>query len=114
MLFSVRSHEAFIAVPIVVGGLLALAYTASCDFRLRVDDTLLALITQDVSGVNFSTYALVSNRLSPNKCSKRAQSFGNGLGPILYPTSALSPIFLVSALLLSGGLQISMRLTRDP
>ena len=50
-----------LAVPIVVGGLLALAYTFSPDFRLRADDTLLAAFTQDVSRANLSTYASFSN-----------------------------------------------------
>ena len=51
----------FVAVPVVVGGLLILAYIASPFFRSRVDDMVVAISSQDVTGSNSSTYALISN-----------------------------------------------------
>jgi len=41
----------------VVGGL----YFASANFRVRANDTIIAIATQDVSGTNASTFALLSN-----------------------------------------------------
>ena len=41
----------------LVGGL----YFASTNFRLRANDTVVAIATQDVSGTNASTFALLSN-----------------------------------------------------
>lgn len=51
---------------IIAGGVLLAAivggvYFGSANFRLRVNDTLVAAATQDVSGTNASTFALLSN-----------------------------------------------------
>jgi hypothetical protein len=70
----------FLALPIVVGGLLALAYTFSTDFRLRADDTLLAAATQDVSRANLSTYASFSNLFVTEQVLKESPVIGKGLG----------------------------------
>ncbi len=70
----------FVAVPVVVGGLLGLAYWGSADFRLRADDTVVAALTQDVSGANLSTYALISNVFITQQVLKESPVFGNGLG----------------------------------
>jgi hypothetical protein len=70
----------FIAVPVVVGGLLSVAYASSADFRMRVDDTLLAATTHDVSATNLSTYALISNAFVTQQVLKESPLLGNGLG----------------------------------
>lgn len=69
-----------VAVPIVAGAVLALAYTASSDFRMRADDTLLALSTRDVTGANLSTFALISNVFVTQKVLEESPVIGNGLG----------------------------------
>jgi hypothetical protein len=73
-----RRH--LIAVPIVVCGLLLLAYALSPFFRLRMDDTVLAATTGDVGGSNLSTYALISNVLVTEQVFKESPLIGNGLG----------------------------------
>jgi hypothetical protein len=75
-----RRMKHLVFVPVVVGGLLGLAYSASADFRLRADDTLLALFTQDVSQSNYSTYALMSNLFVTQQVLKESPVIGNGLG----------------------------------
>jgi hypothetical protein len=70
----------FVFVPVVVGALLGLAYTVSPDFRTRAVDTLLAISTQDVSGSNYSTYALMSNVLVTQEVLKESPIIGNGVG----------------------------------
>ena len=69
-----------LAVPIVLGGLLGLIYAVSPDFRMRIDDTLLAATTEDVSGANLSTYALISNMIVTQQVLKESPLIGNGLG----------------------------------
>jgi hypothetical protein len=85
MLFLSARIRHFVAVPFIVGGLLALAYTASGDFRMRADDTLLALSTQDVSNSNLSTFALISNVFVTQQIIKESPLIGKGLGS--YPIS---------------------------
>jgi hypothetical protein len=70
----------FIAVPIAVGALLTLAYTASDYFQERADDTLKAISAQDVSGSNLSTYALMSNLFVTQQVLKESPIIGNGVG----------------------------------
>ena len=69
-----------LAVPIVLGGLLGLIYAVSPDFRMRIDDTLLAATTEDVSGANLSTYALISNVIVTQQVLKESPIIGKGLG----------------------------------
>jgi len=75
-----RRKRYIIAIPIIVGGLLALLYTTSDFFQMRVDDTLLAITTQDVSGTNVSTYALISNAFITQQVLKESPIIGNGIG----------------------------------
>lgn len=69
-----------IAVPVIVGGLATIAYTSSALVRLRVDDTLAALVTQDVSKSNLSTFALISNVIVTRQVLQESPILGNGLG----------------------------------
>ena len=69
-----------LAVPIVLGGLLGLVYAVSPDFQIRINDTLLAATTEDVSGSNLSTYALISNMIVTQQVLKESPIIGNGLG----------------------------------
>lgn len=70
----------FIAIPVVIGAILALAYSASADFRIRADDTIVALSTEDVSNANLSTFALISNVFVTQQVLKESPIIGNGLG----------------------------------
>lgn len=69
-----------LAIPIVLGGLLGLVYAASPEFQMRIDDTLLAATTEDVSGANLSTYALISNMIVTQHVLEERPIIGNGLG----------------------------------
>lgn len=69
-----------IAIPLVAGGLLGLAYASSANVKTRVDDTFFALATQDVGGSNLSTYALISNLFVTQQVLKESPVIGNGLG----------------------------------
>jgi hypothetical protein len=78
-----RKH--LLAVPVVVGGLLAVIYTSSSDFKMRVDDTLLAASSMDVTGSNLSTFSLISSALVTRQVLKESPIIGNGIGS--HPTS---------------------------
>ena len=80
MLLLTGRKRNFIAIPFVAGGLLVLAYTTSGYFRKRADDTLLAATTQDLTGANVSTYALLSNLFVTEQVFKESPIIGNGLG----------------------------------
>jgi hypothetical protein len=69
-----------LAIPVVIGGIIGLAYTYSPEVRLRVDDTLHAAVTQDVNGSNLSTFALISNVFVTRQVLKESPLIGNGLG----------------------------------
>jgi hypothetical protein len=69
-----------VAIPLVLGGIIGLAYTFSADFRLRINDTLHAALTQDLRGANFSTYAIMSNLFVTQQVLKESPIIGNGLG----------------------------------
>jgi hypothetical protein len=69
-----------VAAPIVIIGIAALAYTYSTDIRMRVNDTLRAVVTQNVIGANSSTYALISNIFVTRQVLKESPLIGNGLG----------------------------------
>jgi hypothetical protein len=47
---------------------------------MRIDDTLLAATTENVSGANLSTYALISNMIVTQQVLKESPLIGNGLG----------------------------------
>jgi hypothetical protein len=79
LLLSGRKKHFFV-IPIAVAGLLGLAYAVSSDFRLRVDDTLLAAATEDVTSANDSTYALISNVFVTQQVLIESPLLGNGLG----------------------------------
>ena len=78
-----RRH--FLAAPLVVCALLGIMYASSSLFRLRVDDTLVAATTLDLTGSNLSTYALISNALVTQQVLEESPLIGNGLGS--YPMS---------------------------
>lgn len=65
-----------VAACIIAVGL----YSVSSDVRLRVNDTAGALASNDVSGTNSSTYALVSNIFVTGQVFKVHPILGNGLG----------------------------------
>jgi hypothetical protein len=69
-----------LAIPVVIGGIIGLAYTYSPEVRLRADDTLHAAVTQDVNGSNLSTFALISNVFVTRQVLKESPIIGNGLG----------------------------------
>lgn len=69
-----------IAAPIVIASLLGLAYAVSADFQVRMKDTALAATSEDVTGANLSTYALISNLIITQQVLKESPLFGNGLG----------------------------------
>ena len=79
LLLSGRSKYA-LAIPIILGGLLGLVYALSPDFQMRVNDTLLAATTENVSGANLSTYALISNMIVTQHVLEESPIIGNGLG----------------------------------
>jgi hypothetical protein len=73
-------RKLIVAIPIVIAGLLGLAYAVSHDFQVRLNDTVLAATSEDVSGANLSTYALVSNMIVTQQVLKESPILGNGLG----------------------------------
>ena len=75
-----RNLKYLFAVPVVVGAITTLVYISSPDVRLRVDDTLRAVVRQDVVGSNFSTYAIMSNVFVARQVLKESPFLGNGLG----------------------------------
>ena len=79
LLLSARK-KLLLAIPIVVGGLIGVVYIASANFRLRVDDTLIATTSNDVTGVNLSTYALISNLIVTEQVMQESPLLGNGIG----------------------------------
>lgn len=63
-------------VSILVGGL----YFFSGNFRLRVDDTVVAIAKQDLSGANASTFALLSNAYVTSQSFLEHPMTGIGIG----------------------------------
>lgn len=80
VLLGSRRKKLILFVPLVVGGLLSLTYFASPYFRLRIDDTILATTSNDVSQANISTYALISNLIVTENVFEENPFLGNGLG----------------------------------
>jgi hypothetical protein len=79
LLLSAR-RKLLLAVPLVVGGLLCILYFSSSNFRLRVDDTASGMMSGDVTGVNLSTYAFISNMLVTEQVLQDSPLIGHGLG----------------------------------
>ncbi len=73
-----RKH--LLAIPIVSFGTLGLAYAISPSVQMRINDTLMAASTEDVSGANLSTYALISNMIVTQHVLEESPIIGNGLG----------------------------------
>ena len=69
-----------LAIPVVLGGLFALAYYTSPGFQLRISDTLRAIASRNVNGSNLSTFALISNVFVTEQVLKESPVIGNGLG----------------------------------
>jgi hypothetical protein len=80
VLLGSRRKKLILFVPLVAGGLLSLSYFASPYFRVRIDDTILAMTLNDVSQANISTYALISNLIVTEKVFEESPFLGNGLG----------------------------------
>ncbi|MGL1902340.1 MAG: O-antigen ligase family protein [Fibrobacterales bacterium] len=55
-------------------------YFTSENFRFRIDDTVLAIKTLSVSGVNLSTYAIITNSYVAIKSFEDSPLIGHGLG----------------------------------
>ena len=79
LLFSKRLATVLIAT-VLVCGVGTLLYLFSAAVRLRADDTIAAIGGGDVSGVNLSTYALVSNMFVTEHVLEVHPILGNGLG----------------------------------
>lgn len=79
LLLSVRKRY-LVAAPIIVGTILGIAYEASSAVRIRVDETILAATTDELAGVNLSTYSLISNAIITQQVLKESPFIGNGLG----------------------------------
>ncbi|QQL50855.1 hypothetical protein [Mucilaginibacter ginkgonis] len=65
---------------IIVCGLITGLYFVYPNFRLRIDDTVRSLATQDVGGANLSTYAFVSNAFVTYSSFYHNPILGSGLG----------------------------------
>ena len=79
LLLSARK-KLFLVVPLIAGGLLSILYVSSSNFRLRVDDTVAGVLSSDVTGVNLSTYAIISNMLVTEQVLQDSPLLGHGIG----------------------------------
>jgi hypothetical protein len=79
LLFGKRVTGLMIATLLACGLGMGL-YAISSDVRLRVNDTLGALASNDVSGTNLSTFALLSNMFVTERVLEVHPILGNGLG----------------------------------
>jgi hypothetical protein len=79
LLLSAR-RKLLLAVPLVTGGLLGILYISSNNFRFRIDDTAAGLMTSDVTGVNLSTYAILSNLFVTQQVLQDSPLLGHGIG----------------------------------
>jgi hypothetical protein len=73
-----RKH--LLLAPLIICALLGSIYTVSSNFRVRVDDTIAAATTFDMTGANFSSYSLVSNAVVTGHVLQESPIIGNGLG----------------------------------
>src|ERR1035441_579598 len=62
LLLSGRRKHLLLA-PLIIGALLGSIYAISSNFRVRVDDTVAAATTFDMTGANFSSYSVISNAI---------------------------------------------------
>jgi len=65
---------------IIVSFLFFALYNFYDNFRLRIDDTTKGLVQKDLSGVNLSTYAILSNLYITSKSFEENPLLGSGLG----------------------------------
>ena len=79
LLLSKRRKYIFVALATVCT-LLGTAYALSSEVQRRVNDTLFVAATGDLTGVNLSTYAIVSNAMITQQVLKESPLIGNGLG----------------------------------
>jgi len=75
--FNVGLNVAAILISLFLG---YLAYSISENVRIRVNDSMSSFVSLDVTGVNLSTYALVSNFYVTEKVFWNSPILGNGLG----------------------------------
>lgn len=75
-----RSRKYLIAAPLIFCAVFGLAYVASDYVRARVDDTLRAATTLDMTGSNMSTFSFISNAIVTQQVLKESPLIGNGLG----------------------------------
>ena len=66
----------FLFISIIGIGL----YLSFTPFQIRVDDTIKGAQTQNLSGINLSSYSLISNLLVSTKSFSINPLFGNGIG----------------------------------
>ena len=64
----------------LLAGLMGGLYVGSGNFRLRANDTIAAIVTQDLSGSNASTFALLSNFYVTSQSFLNHPSTGIGIG----------------------------------
>jgi hypothetical protein len=79
LLFGKKMTSLALSVAIA-SGLAISVYMISPQVHLRVDDTFSALVENDVSGTNLSTYALISNMFVTGRVLEVHPLLGNGLG----------------------------------
>ena len=79
LLLSGRRKHLLLA-PLIIGALLGSIYAISSNFRVRVDDTVAAATTFDMTGANFSSYSLISNAIVTGHVLQESPLIGNGLG----------------------------------
>jgi len=75
-----RRSKLLLVAPLIVSVLLGLAYSTSSYFRQRVDETVVAATTSDLTGSGLSTFALVSNAMITQQVLKENPVMGNGFG----------------------------------
>jgi len=79
LLLSGRRRTVLVA-PVAALALLSIIYALSSNFRVRVNDTVVAATTEDLTGANFSTYSFISNALVTREVLRESPLIGNGLG----------------------------------
>ena len=82
LLFLLTSKRNVLSIfaPIVILCLLAGVYYLSENVRIRASDTVTSLATNDLSGANLSTYAILSNMFVTERVLALHPFLGNGLG----------------------------------
>jgi len=80
MLMLAARKRSLISIPIIVIPLVAGAYFASPDFRLRIDDTVMGLAANSVEDTNLSSYAVLSNLFVTEQVLMDSPLLGHGIG----------------------------------